>query len=161
MDSMASNRASVGDLSDEDRNMTFDQDPFQSGDGSFGTEMQPLIDMTNNSAESAPAESSEPLKSEVYDHTRLPTPPYTTFDAEVDSPTMSRQSLRLANVSLDEQNTGSGSEAQARGPEMQERTTSSFLARSDKRLVDNRASIMDMDMEIPSEFDPHRPDGNS
>ncbi|EON98617.1 putative ubiquitin interaction motif protein [Phaeoacremonium minimum UCRPA7] len=159
VDSMASNRASVGDLSDEDRNVVFDQDPFQEGDGSLGTEMQPLIDMTDLSAQSAPVESSEPPKSEVYGHARLPTPPYTTFDSEVDSPTLSRQSLRLANVSLDEQSTITGTESQAREPEMQERNTSNFLARSDKRSVDNRASIMDMDMEIPSEFEHHRTEG--
>lgn len=152
MDSMASNRASVGDISDEDRNAVFEQDPFQDGDGSIDTEMPPLIDMSDPSA--AP-EQSNPHNQSASGNERLPTPPYTTFDSGAESPTVNRQSLRLANVSLDEENAGSASEPQARPPEMQERTASVFLARSDKRSVDNRASIMDMDMEIPSEFEHH------
>ena len=146
IDSMATNRASMGDFSDVEERAALlsDQglggDPFEAGDGGLlgGTE---LDSMPRPSAELAAALGGIP-----------PSPPMSAKDdrSEHSSPGLRRSSERLANISLKDQSMTDDTPG-TRGPEMQERATpvSPFIVRRPNgAVVDKRASIMDQAMEI-------------
>ncbi|KAL1862553.1 hypothetical protein Daus18300_008512 [Diaporthe australafricana] len=155
VDSMATNRASLGDFSDVEERAALlgDQesrnDPFQFGDGTatMSTEMQPILSQDLAATAGAP-----------------PSPPMSAGDdaSEHGSPGMRRSSERLARLSLD----GKGQEADTmevpRGPEMAERASpvSPFIVRRPNGTVDKRASIMDQAMEIDGSMELPVVDGN-
>lgn len=155
VDSMATNRASLGDFSDVEERAALlgDQesrnDPFQFGDGTatMSTEMQPIPSQDLAATAGAP-----------------PSPPMSAEDdaSEHGSPGMRRSSERLARLSLD----GKGQDADTmevpRGPEMAERASpvSPFIVRRPNGTVDKRASIMDQAMEIDGSMEMPVVDGN-
>ncbi|ROV91178.1 hypothetical protein VSDG_07871 [Cytospora chrysosperma] len=146
VDSMATNRASMGDFSDvEERaallsDQVLEDDPFQFGDG-LGTELGDM--QPQPSAELAAAFGGAP-----------PSPPMSAKDdkSERGSPGIRRSSERLANISLnDEPMTENGTPAEMKGPEMKERVapvSPFFVRRPNSAVIDKRASIMDQAMEI-------------
>lgn len=147
VDSMATNRASLGDFSDvEERaallggDRELRDDPFQYGDGTMSTEMVSM---------GAP-----------------PSPPMSARDDASDhgSPGIRRSSEKLARISLD----GKGQDGDTltmevpRAPEMAERASpvSPFIVRRPNGTIDKRASIMDQAMEIDGSMELPGVDGN-
>ncbi|KAK7698951.1 hypothetical protein SLS64_012006 [Diaporthe eres] len=144
VDSMATNRASLGDFSDVEERAALlggDQelrdDPFQYGDGTMSTEMV-----------SMGAPPSPPLSAES-DH---------------GSPGIRRSSERLARISLDgkAQDGDTMRTEEPRAPEMAERASpvSPFIVRRPNGTIDKRASIMDQAMEIDGSMELPGVDGN-
>lgn len=146
VDSMATNRASLGDFSDVEERAALlggDQelrdDPFQYGDGTMSTEMVSM---------GAP-----------------PSPPLSARnESDHGSPGIRRSSERLARISLD----GKGQDGdtmrteEPRVPEMAERASpvSPFIVRRPNGTIDKRASIMDQAMEIDGSMELPGVDGN-
>ncbi|KAJ0114905.1 hypothetical protein J7T55_004647 [Diaporthe amygdali] len=158
VDSMATNRASLGDFSDvEERDALLgDQrlpdDPFQYGDGT-ATMSTELEDMRSVRTQDLAATTGAP-----------PSPPMSARDDASDngSPGMRRSSERLARISLD----GKGQEGTTieipKGPEMAERASpvSPFIVRRPNGTIDKRASIMDQAMEIDGSMELPAVSGN-
>lgn len=158
MDSMATNRASLGDFSDVEERAALlgDQgsrdDPFRYGDGtaSMNTEMD---EMRPTPSQELAASMGAP-----------PSPPMSARDDASDqgSPGIRRSSERLARISLD----GKGQDGNAieipRAPEMAERASpaSPFIVRRPNGTIDKRASIMDQAMEIDGSMELPAVDGN-
>lgn len=181
VDSMASNRASIGDFSDvEERaallgGQELSDDPFQYGDGAapVSTEMGDIRPMPELAASmGAP-----------------PSPPMSGRDDASDhgSPGIRRSSERLARISLDgKSQEGRGQEGRSHEetsqeaksqeaksqegknqdgiaiPEMAERASpvSPFIVRRPNGTIDKRASIMDQAMEIDGSMELPAVDGN-
>jgi hypothetical protein len=150
VDSMATNRASLGDFSDVgerdallgDQEHRDDIDPFQLGDGlsTLGTEMEDV--RPTPSQELAALMGGAP-----------PSPPLSAIDdaSDQDSPGMRRSSERLARISLDVKGGQAGDAMEVlKAPEMAERASpvSPFFVRRPNGTIDKRASIMDQAMEI-------------
>lgn len=146
VDSMATNRASLGDFSDVEERAALlgDQglrdDPFQYGDGTapMSAEME---DMRPKSSQEIAASMGAP-----------PSPPMSARDDASDhgSPGIRRSSERLARISLDGKGQGGPAIEVPRAPEMAERASpvSPFIVRRPNGAIDKRASIMDQAMEI-------------
>ncbi|KAG6356186.1 hypothetical protein INS49_015573 [Diaporthe citri] len=153
VDSMATNRASLGDFSDVEERAALlgDQelrdDPFQYGDGTapMSTEMEDMRPM------GAP-----------------PSPPMSARDESdhgSSSPGIRRSSERLARISLDGKGQDGGDTMKMevpRAPEMAERASpvSPFIVRRPNGTIDKRASIMDQAMEIDGSMELPAVDGN-
>ncbi|KUI71776.1 hypothetical protein VM1G_07364 [Cytospora mali] len=151
IDSMASNRVSVGGFSDAEERAALlsdqglDDDPFQIGDGEIpGIELGNMPSLP--SAELAAAMGAPP------------SPPMSAKDgkSEHGSPGLRRSSERLANISLNDQTMTTEDTPEVRGPEMQERAVpvSPFIVRRPNgSVVEKRASIMDQAMEIDGKLE--------
>lgn len=160
VDSMATNRASIGDFSDvEERaallsDQMLEDDPFQFGDG-LGTELgemqpQPSAELVETMGGGGATPSAELVAAFGG---APPSPPMSAKDdrSERGSPGIRRSSERLANMSLNDQPMTEDGNAEMKGPEMKERVApvSPFLVRRpNSAAVDKRASIMDQAMEI-------------
>lgn len=154
VDSMATNRASLGDFSDVEERAALlgDQDsrddPFQYGDGTapMSTEMEDM----------------RPIPPQELSMGAPPSPPMSARDeSDHGSPGIRRSSERLARISLD----GKGQDAAIevpRAPEMAERASpvSPFIVRRPNGTIDKRASIMDQAMEIDGSMEVAAVDGN-
>lgn len=140
-DSMDSNRASMGDLSDADDRVALlvDQiDPFN-GDDLTGTEM---MDMRPISHDEIAAHMVPPL-----------TPPLSVDeDSDQDSPGMHRSSEKLANISLTDEQLQKQQEQDDKAPEMEE-LKSSFIVRRPDTGFNKRVSIMERPMEIDTNLE--------
>lgn len=145
VDSMATNRASLGDFSDVEERAALlggDQelrdDPFQYGDGTMSTEMVSM---------GAP-----------------PSPPLSARnESDHGSPGIRRSSERLARISLDGKGQNSDTMTEEpRAPEMAERASpvSPFIVRRPNGTIDKRASIMEQAMEIDGSMELPGVDGN-
>lgn len=149
VDSMATNRASLGDLSDVDDRVALlgdhesrdEIDPFRYGDGTatIGTEMEDM--RPTPSQELAASMGGAP-----------PSPPMSARDDASDhgSPGIRRSSERLARISLDVKGQAGDAIEVPKAPEMAERASpvSPFIVRRPNGNIDKRASIMDQAMEI-------------
>lgn len=176
VDSMATNRASIGDFSDvEERaallgGQELTDDPFQYGDGAapLSTEMGDI----------------RPIPELAASMGAPPSPPMSGRDDASDhgSPGIRRSSERLARMSLDgKSQEGRGpegrsleetsQEAKSQGrksqdgiaiPEMAERASpvSPFIVRRPNGTINKRASIMDQAMEIDGSMELPAVDGN-
>lgn len=158
VDSMATNRASLGDFSDVEERAALlgDQglrdDPFQHGDG--------IAQMSTEMEEIPPT----PYQELAASMGAPPSPPMSARDDASDhgSPGIRRSSERLARFSLD----GKGQDGNAiegpRAPEMAERVSpvSPFIVRRPNGTIDKRASIMDQAMEIDGTMELSAVDGN-
>ncbi|ROW05945.1 hypothetical protein VPNG_08477 [Cytospora leucostoma] len=145
IDSLATNRASIGDFSDAEERAALlgdpglEDDPFQIGDGGLlGTELESIRPLPSDELAAAMGAP--------------PSPPMSTRGDRSDhsSPGLKRSSERLANISLDDEAMTEDT-PEVRGPEMQERASpvSPFIVRRPNgSIVDKRASIMDQAMEI-------------
>lgn len=161
VDSMATNRASLGDFSDVgerdallgDHEPRGEIDPFQYGDGTatMGTEMEDM--RPTPSQELAASMGGAP-----------PSPPMSARDeaSEHGSPGMRRSSERLARISLDAKGQAGDAMEVPRAPEMAERASpaSPFIVRRPNGTIDKRASIMDHPMEIDGSMELPGVDGN-
>ncbi|KAG8163631.1 hypothetical protein KVR01_006928 [Diaporthe batatas] len=161
VDSMATNRASLGDFSDagERDALMGDQDsrdginPFQYGDGTaiMSTEMEEM--RPTPSQELAASMGGAP-----------PSPPMSARDDASDhgSPGIRRSSERLARISLDAKDQAGNGADVPKAPEMAERVSpvSPFIVRRPNGTVDKRASIMDQAMEIDGSMELPTADGN-
>lgn len=162
VDSMATNRASLGDFSDVgerdallgDHEPKDEFDPFQYGDGTatMSTEMEDM--RPTPSQEVAASMGGAP-----------PSPPMSARDEASDhgSPGIRRSSERLARISLDAKGqAGDAATEVPKAPEMAERVSpvSPFIVRRPNGTVDKRASIMDQAMEIDGSMELSTQDGN-
>lgn len=148
VDSMATNRASLGDFSDVEERAALlgDQeprdDPFQYGDGTMSTEMEDM---------------RQPIPPQEPSMGAPPSPPLSARDeSDQGSPGMRRSSERLARISLDGKSQGV---EVPRAPEMAERAAP-FIVRRPNGTIDKRASIMDQAMEIDGSMELPAVDGN-
>lgn len=140
-DSMATNRASIGDLSDgEDRAaLLADQfEHFGDGDG-METEMADMRPISED---------------EIAAHMPPLTPPLSDGDAsDLDSLGLRRSSERLAELSLDDGVALNGLQPQGvKGPEMEE-LKQPFIVRRPASALDNRVSIIERPMEIDANLE--------
>lgn len=135
-DSIASNRASIGDLSDgEDRAALLD-DRFESfgENGVMGTE---LCDMRAISEDEIAAHMVPP-----------PTPPLSGDDgSDQDLSELRRSSEKLADMSLRDEGMINGQQQGERAPEMAE-LKQPFIVRRPASAMDNRVSIIEKPMEV-------------
>lgn len=140
-DSMATNRASIGDYSDvEDRaallggqfDDVFGPDP--TGD----TEMADMRPISHD---------------EIAAHLAPPTPALSADDAsDQESPGLRRSSEKLANFSLNDVE-ASVQQGQAKTPEMEEQLKTPFIVRRPASALDTRTSIMERPMEIDANLE--------
>lgn len=150
VDSMATNRASLGDFSDVgerdallgDQGSREEIDPFQYGDGTavMSTEMEDL--RPTPSQELAASMGGAP-----------PSPPMSVGDDDASdhgSPGIRRSTERLARISLDAKGQAGDAIDTPKVPEMAERVSpvSPFIVRRPNGTVDKRASILEQAMEI-------------
>lgn len=139
-DSMATNRASIGDFSDgEDRAalLAGQFDVFET-DLTGDTEMADMRPISHD---------------EIAAHLPPPTPALSADDAsDQDSPGMRRSSEKLANFSLNDAESSVQHE-KGKVPEMEEQLKTPFIVRRPAGSVDNRASIMEKPMEIDANLE--------
>lgn len=151
IDSLATNRASIGDFSDVEERAALlgdpglEDDPFQIGDGGLlGTELESIRPLPSDelaAAMGAPPSPPMSTKGDRSDHS---------------SSGLKRSSERLADISLDDDAPMTEDTPEMRGPEMQERASpaSPFIVRRPNgSIVDKRASILDQAMEIDANLD--------
>nr|XP_036582889.1 ubiquitin interaction domain-containing protein [Colletotrichum truncatum]KAF6791785.1 ubiquitin interaction domain-containing protein [Colletotrichum truncatum] len=159
VDSMATNRASLGGSDTNSRAGDFDADPFGDGDGTMDTEMadfsaKNFVDTSQSMAEVMYSrETDEPAQG----HSTQSTAP--TVPQQEETETLATTST---NGVVDVSRTVTPDvEDQSKGPEMQERNSnggsSPFMARHSRHFApaqdprDEQKTIKMMDMEIPDE----------
>lgn len=139
-DSMDSNRASIGDISDVDDRVALlaDQiDPFR-GNDLMETEM---TDMRPISHDEIAAHMVPPL-----------TPPLSADEeSDQDSPGMHRSSEKFANISLTDEKLQEKQRPDAKAPEMEE--LQSHIVRRPDNSLNKRVSIMERPMEIDTNLE--------
>lgn len=141
---MATNRASLGGYSDAEDRAALLADQFSDsynmveGMGMI-TEMTDMGDMRPISQD------------EIAAHMPPPTPPLSADEAsDPESLGLRRSSEKLANFSLDDEGGGASVAVQGKDkePEMMEQLPPAFVVRRPASALDNRASIMEMPMDI-------------
>ncbi|KAF3771263.1 hypothetical protein M406DRAFT_349622 [Cryphonectria parasitica EP155] len=143
-DSMATNRASIGDFSDGEERAALLADQFEHFGGVDGSMEAEMADMRTISEDEIAAHMVPPL-----------TPPLSGDDAsEQESPGLRRSSEKLARLSLDEQSAleGEQQQAAAKSPEMEE-LKQPFIVRRPASALDNRVSIIERPMEIDANLE--------
>ncbi|EFQ27956.1 ubiquitin interaction domain-containing protein [Colletotrichum graminicola M1.001] len=148
VDSMATNRASLGNSDTNSRAGDFDNDPFSDGDGTMDTEMTDMASR-QGATEMSSASLAEFMHSGDIHDTARPrnTNPPSPGQHGLSVPTTADDISRTVTPDIEDQ---------TKGPEMQERLGSPFMARHsiygmahDPR--DEQKTMKMMDMEIPDE----------
>lgn len=140
-DSMASNRASIGDFSDGEDRAALLAGQF---DDVFGPDLMGDTEM----ADMRPISHDE-----IAAHLAPPTPALSADDAsDQDSPGLRRSSEKLASFSLNDAEINVQQEM-GKTPEMEEQLKTPFIVRRPASSLDNRASIMERPMEIDANLE--------
>lgn len=141
IDSMATNRASIGDFSDGEDRAALLADQFEDG---FDSDQIPDTEM---------ADMRPISQDEIAAHMVPPTPALSADDAsDQGSPGMRRSCEQLANFSLNDDEPIVQQE-EGKAPEMEEQLKSPFIVRRPASSLDNRASIMERPMEIDANLE--------